>query len=121
MTHTIKFSNIQYGGISYKVLSYARFKSRLKDGTFSADEYQIFSQGKFKPSDVKRSIGALARNGHLLDLQNNRVRYIESGVLGQLDNAYRKALWVARAGRGSELGKRRAIDIDADDLDAPID
>jgi hypothetical protein len=121
MTQVITYSNVRYGGISYKVLSYARFKSRLKDGTFSADEYQIFSHGMFNPSDVKRSINALVRNGHLLDLQNNRVRYIESGVLWKLDDAYRKSLWVARAGRGTELGKRRAKDIDADDLDAPID
>ena len=121
MTHTITFSNIRYGGISYKVLSYARFKSRLNDGTFSAAEYQVFSQDVFKPYDVKRSISTLARNGHVFNLHNGRFRYVESGVLGQLDNAYRKSLWAAKSARGTEIGKLRRSDIGVVDEYAPID
>lgn len=118
MTPTIIKSNVRYGGVSYRVLNYARFKSRFNDGTFSVDEYQSFSNETFKPSDVKRSINALARNGHVLKLQNDRARYVETGVLQQLENAYRKTLWAVHAGSAKS---RFALDPDEADQDAPID
>ena len=118
MTKIIIRDHVRYGGVSYKVLNYARFKSRFNDGTFSLDEYIVFSNSMFSPSDVKRSITNLARNGHVLKLQNGRARYIETGVLQQLENAYRETLWAVHAGSAKS---RFALDPDEADQDAPID
>ncbi len=89
---------VRYGSVGYKVLNYARFKSRFGDTTFSIKEYQSFSGGQYKPYDVQRAVDALVGNGHVKKVTADKYRYIESGVLGRLENAYRKTLWASHVG-----------------------
>lgn len=98
MNSIIIKDRVKYGGVSYKVLNYARFKSRLSNGSFSIQEYLHFCNGRYKPSDVQRAINSLAQNGHVSKLENSRYRYIESGVLRKLENAYKKTMWSTAAG-----------------------
>ena len=78
---------------AYKILNYARFKSRIKDGTFSANDYITFCVKMFKPSDVQRAVGTLVRYGHLRKLKNGRIAYVNTGVLTKLDVAYKETMW----------------------------
>jgi len=95
MSTIIIKGRVKYGSVGYKVLNYARFKSRHHDGTFSAAEYLSFCNGQYKPSDIQRAIGSLEQNGHVRHAGNNRYRYIESGVLRDLQHAFKQTLWVA--------------------------
>lgn len=95
---------VRYGGVGYRVLNYARFKSRFNDGTFSAAEYLSFRNGGYKLSDIQRAIGSLDQNSHVRKAGNGRYRYVESGVLIQLENAYKQTLWAAvRNGKADSL------------------
>ena len=104
MRTTIIKSRVTYGGVSYKVLNYARFKSRFNNGTFTADDYMSFSNGQYNFSDIQRAIRSLDQNGHVRKAGNGRYRYIESGVLRNLENAYKQTLWAAtRNGKADSL------------------
>lgn len=105
MRTTIIKSRVTYGGVSYKVLNYARFKSRFNDGTFSAAEYLSFCNDQYNFSDIQRAIGSLDQNGHVRKAGNGRYRYIESGVLGKLENAYRMSSWGSRGNRTDSLNE----------------
>lgn len=85
--------HVRYNGVSYKILNYARFKSRIKDGTFSVNDYITFCSKMFKPSDVQRAVGTLVRYGHLRKLKNGRIAYVNTKVLTKLDVAYRQTMW----------------------------
>lgn len=84
---------VQHGSLGYKILNYARFMSRQGDGTFSAEEYQLFRFKNVRPSYVKRALNSLVRNGHLQKLDNGRYKFIQTHVLWELDNAYKALLW----------------------------
>lgn len=112
MSGIIIQDRVKYGSVSYRVLNYARFKSRLNHGSFSIQEYLHFCNNQYKPSDIQRAINSLAHNGHVGKLENGRYRYIESGVLGKLDNAYRKTLWASTLG-----SKKPIVSSDLDEVD----
>ena len=106
MSAIIIKGRVKYGSVGYKVLNYARFKSRFNDGTFSAAEYLSFCNGQYKLSDIQRAIGSLDQNRHVRKAGNGRYRYIESGVLRQLENAYKQTLWAAtRNGKDDSLNE----------------
>lgn len=97
MSSIIIKDRVKYGSVSYRVLNYARFKSRIHCGTFSIPEYLHFCNGRYRPSDVQRAIDSLIHNSHVQQTANSRYRYIESGVLRKLENAYRKTMWSTAA------------------------
>lgn len=84
---------VQYGSLGYKILNYARFRSRHGDGTFSVIEYQEFRYKSVKPSYIKRAVDALVRHGHLQKLGEDRYQYIETNALYELDHAYKDTLY----------------------------
>ena len=100
---------VKYGSVGYKVLNYARFRSRFNDGTFSADEYLSFCNGQYKLWDIQRAIRSLDQNGHVTSVWTGRFRYIESGVLGKLENAQKETKWMSNAG-AFKKGHRGAHD-----------
>jgi len=99
MDTSIIQGRVKYGSVSYKILNYARFKSRFGSGTFTAAEYLAFCNGQYKPSDIQRAINSLIQNKHMSKAGDGRYRYVESGVLRKLENAYKKTLWAAHAGK----------------------
>lgn len=98
---------VKYGSVGYKVLNYARFKSRFNDGAFAATEYLSFCDGQYKLSDIQRAINSLEQNGHVRKAGSGRYRYVESGVLRKLENAYKQTLWAA-----TRNGKTDSLDDD---------
>lgn len=102
MTLIIIHDYVKFGGIGYKVLSYARFKSRIKDGTFSVNDYLAFRFNSVKPSNVRRAVETLVKHGHLKKLNNDRYQYLETGVLRKLDTSYKQSLWNNSAANGKK-------------------
>lgn len=101
MRTTIIKSRVTYGSVSYKVLNYARFKSRFNNGTFTTNDYMSFCNGQYTLSDIQRAIKSVIENGHMREVGHGRYRYIESGVLGKLENAYRMSSWGSRGFSGN--------------------
>jgi len=96
-------NRVAYGGIGYKILNYAKFRSRRGDG-FTSGDYMLFSNHQYKRCDVDRCISGLLRNGHLRLLDDGRAFFVDTGVLTRLDLAYK------------ERRMNRYLDDDADDL-----
>lgn len=96
MRTTIIKSRVTYGGVSYKILSYARFRSRFNNGTFTADDYMSFCNSQYKLSDIQRAIKSVIENGHMREVGHGQYRYIESRVLRELENAYKMSSWGSR-------------------------
>lgn len=92
-TPVIIRKKVQYGSLAYKILNYARFRSRQGDGTFSSAEYQEFRFKSVRPSYVQRAINSLVRNGHLQKVGENRFRFTDTNVLPELDLLYKDTLW----------------------------
>jgi len=93
MKNTIIFDGVKYNSVGYKVLSYAKFRSRLEDGTFTVENYLKFRFNQVKPSDVKRAVDALVRNGHLQKIEDGRYRFTESGVLFKLNSTHQAHMY----------------------------
>ena len=89
---------IKYGGVSYRVLSYARFKSLHGDKTFSIDEYLVFCNNQYKPSDIERAVKFLQIHGYIVEYRTGRFQYIESGVLVRIDAAQSEKRWAKNSG-----------------------
>jgi len=85
--------HVRHNSVSYKVLNYALFKSRIGDGTFSVNDYLNFCLKMYKPSDVKRSVAALIRYGHLRKLKTGRLMFVQTNVIAKLNHAYTETLW----------------------------
>lgn len=85
--------HVRHNGVSYKVLNYALFKSRIGDGTFSINDYLNFCLKMYKPSDVKRAVVSLIRYGHLRKLNTGRLRFVQTDVIAKLNDAYNQSLW----------------------------
>lgn len=94
MGNPIIKQRVQHGSLGYKVLNYARFRSRQGDGTFSIKEYQEFRYNNIRPSYISRAIDSLVKNKHLQKLPNDRYRFTDTGVLHQLEHLYKETLWV---------------------------
>lgn len=71
---------VKYGSVTHYILNYAKMKSRIKDGTFSVDEYHLFRQKIDRPSSLQRSVDTLVKNGHLLKVPGNRYKFTETGM-----------------------------------------
>ncbi|MBM4076789.1 MAG: hypothetical protein FJ267_14265 [Planctomycetes bacterium] len=111
MKDTIIFDGVKYNSVGYKVLSYAKFRSRIEDGTFTVENYLKFRFKQVKPSDVKRAIDALVRNGHLQKLDNDRYRFTESGVLFKLNSTHKAHMYERQQNK-----KNQVPDDDDEDL-----
>jgi len=85
--------HVRHNSVSYKVLNYALFKSRIGDGTFSINDYLNFCLKMYKPSDVKRAVVSLIRYGHLRKLNTGRLRFVQTDVIAKLNDAYNQSLW----------------------------
>lgn len=85
--------HVRHNGVSYKVLNYALFRSRIGDGTFSINDYLNFCLKMYKPSDVKRAVVSLIRYGHLRKLNTGRLRFVQTDVIAKLNDAYNQSLW----------------------------
>lgn len=85
--------HVRHNGVSYKVLNYALFRSRIGDGTFSVNDYLNFCLKMYKPSDVKRAVVSLIRYGHLRKLNTGRLMFVQTDVLAKLNDAYNQSLW----------------------------
>jgi hypothetical protein len=84
---------VRHNSVSYKVLNYALFKSRIGDGTFSINDYINFCLKMYKPSDVKRAVASLIRYGHLRKLKTGRLMFVQTNVIAKLNHAYNQTLW----------------------------
>lgn len=84
---------IKYGSVSYRVLSYARFKSLHGDKTFSVDEYLVFCNNQYKPSDIWRAVIFLQTHGYIVGYRTARFQYVENGILIRLDTAQAAKKW----------------------------
>lgn len=104
--------------MSYKLMHYARFRSRQGDGTFSALEYKLFRVNSVKPSDIERSIKSLVRNGHLSDVGRGRFKFVDTNVLAELDFAYKETLWNKSKNSRGRANKYKAEldDLTSEDL-----
>lgn len=85
--------HVRHNGVSYKVLNYALFKSRIGDGTFSVNDYLEFCLKMYKPSDVKRAVASLIRYGHLRKLKTGRLMFVQTNVITKLNKAYNQSQW----------------------------
>lgn len=99
--------------MSFKLMHYARFRSRHGDGTFSVPEYKLFRVNSVKPSDIERAIESLVRNGHLRDVGKGRFRFVDTNVLAELDFAYKETLWNKNKNSRNRANKYKA---ELDDL-----
>lgn len=118
MSNQIIKQRVKYGSLGYKILNYARFRSRQGDGTFSVQEYQEFRYKTVKPSYIKRAIDALLRQKHLQKIGNDRYKYTETKVLHELDHAYKDTLYRKVKEHRRRYSKERAEleDIQSDDF-----
>ena len=71
---------VKYGSVTHYILNYAKMKSRIKDGTFSVDEYHAFRQKIDRPSSLRRSVETLVKYGHLQKVSANRFKFTETGL-----------------------------------------
>jgi hypothetical protein len=111
MGNEIIRQKVKHGSLGYKILNYARFRSRQKDGTFSIKEYQEFIYNSIRPSYINRAIDSLVRNKHLQKLPNDRYKFTDSGALDELEHLYKETLWTrAKKGRHKNNSALREID-----------
>ncbi len=116
MGNPIIRQKVQHGSLGYKILNYARFRSRQKDGTFSVEEYKEFIYGSVRPSYIGRAVDALVRNGHLQKMDNERYRFTDTGVLHELDYMHKNILFrKARNNKHSEA-RQELDDIHSSDF-----
>lgn len=88
---TIIFARVKYGSLSHKILKYARFKCRVETDFFTSQNYYNFRCNQVKPSDLKRSLDTLVKNGHLREVSKNQFKYVETHLLHKLENAYKQS------------------------------
>lgn len=96
-------NHVRHNSVSYKVLNYALFKSRIGDGTFSINDYINFCLKMYKPSDVKRAVASLIRYGHLRKLKTGRLMFVQTNVIAKLNHAYNQTLWDKQRGNKEEI------------------
>jgi hypothetical protein len=94
--------NVRHNSVSYKVLNYAMFKSRIGDGTFSVNDYLNFCLRMYKPSDVKRAVVSLIRHGHLRKLKTGQFMFVQTNVIAKLNNAYNQTQWSKQRNMGNK-------------------
>ncbi len=94
---------MRHNSVSYKVLNYALFKSRIGDGTFSINDYINFCLKMYKPSDVKRAVASLIRYGHLRKLKTGKLMFVQTNVIAKLNHAYNQTLWDKQRGNKEEI------------------
>lgn len=94
---------MRHGGVGYKILNYALFKSRIGDGTFSVNDYLNFCLNMYKPSDVKRAVASLIRYGHLRKLKTGQFMFVQTNVIAKLNNAYNQSMWGTQRGNKEEI------------------
>lgn len=94
--------HVRYNSVSYKVLNYAMFKSRIGDGTFSVNDYLTFCLKMYKPSDVKRAVASLIRYGHLRKLNTGRLMFVQTNVIAKLNRAYNQTQWSKQRNKEEE-------------------
>jgi len=94
--------HVRHNSVSYKVLNYALFKSRIGDGTFSVNDYLNFCLKMYKPSDVKRAVVSLIRYGHLRKLKTGRLMFVQTNVIAKLNHAYTETLWSKQKNKEEE-------------------
>jgi len=94
--------HVRHNSVSYKVLNYALFKSRIGDGTFSVNDYLNFCLKMYKPSDVKRAVVSLIRYGHLRKLKTGRLMFVQTDVIAKLNHAYTETLWIKQKNKEEE-------------------
>ena len=111
MASIIISQRVQHASISYLVLNYARFKSRIGDRCFSIEDYQNFRIAPPRKSNLQRAIDSLLKNGHLKKMANGRYRYVETKVLSQLDSRYMESMW-----KGANLRKNNKAKMELDDI-----
>jgi predicted transcriptional regulator of viral defense system len=111
MASIIISQRVQHASISYLILNYARFRSRIGDRCFSIEDYQKFVINPTKKSNLQRAVDSLLKNGHLKKMANGRYRYIETKVLTQLDSKYMDSMW-----KGANLRKNNKAKIELDDI-----
>lgn len=118
MSNPIIYKRVQHGSLAYRILNYARFMSRQKDGTFSVEDYRGFRFKTVKPSYIKRSIDSLVRHGHLQKIGNDRYRYTESDVLYEIDRVYKDTLYTkVKSNKRRHPKEREELeDIQSDDF-----
>lgn len=95
--------HVRHNSVSYKVLNYALFKSRIGDGTFSINDYINFCLKMYKPSDVKRAVASLIRYGHLRKLKTGKLMFVQTNVITKLNHAYNQTLWDKQRGNKEEV------------------
>lgn len=117
MSNIIK-QRVQYGSLSYMVLTYSRFKSRQGDGSFTAKEYQHFRFASVKPSYLQRAINSLVRQGHLRKTHNNGyvITVVGSSCLDELSIAYTNSLWARGKKNRSSKALEEIKDIHSEDF-----
>lgn len=93
MKDIIIVDRVKHNGIGYKILTYARFRSRIEDGTFSVEDYLKFRFHHVRPSDVKRAAETLVRNGHMQKIGTDKYQYVETGVLFKLNSAHKTSMY----------------------------
>lgn len=94
--------HVRHNSVSYKVLNYAMFKSRIGDGTFSVNDYLNFCLRMYKPSDVKRAVVSLIRHGHLRKLKTGQFMFVQTNVIAKLNNAYNQTQWSKQRNMGNK-------------------
>lgn len=116
MKQQIITKRVQYGSLSYRILNYARFKTRLDDGCFSADDYQSFLSNPIKPSVLSKSIKTLLKNGHLETASKDRYRFVDNDVLKELDLRYKDTLHNKAVKNRSRNAKAELDELHSDDF-----
>lgn len=102
MGSPIIVQRVKYASLSYRILNYAKFKSRIGDGCFSVNNYQNFLSKSLRPSDVIRSVNSLLNNGHLVKVGGERFRFVDTQVLAQIDFKHKDRRSAAHAKRSNE-------------------
>jgi len=118
MGNPIIKQRVKHGSLGYKILNYARFRSRQGDGTFSVKEYQEFRYNSIRPSYINRAIDSLVKNKHLQKMPNDRFKFTDTGALHQLEHLYKETLWVKvkKDKRKNSKEHQELADIQSDDF-----
>ena len=116
MASIIISQRVQHASISYLVLNYARFKSRIGDRCFSIDDYKKFVIHPVRKSNLERAIDSLLKNGHLKRISDDRYRYIDTKVLTELDSRYKESMWKVSNHRKNNKAKIELDDIYSDEF-----
>lgn len=116
MASIIISQRVRHASISYLVLNYARFKSRIGDRCFSIDDYRQFVTYYVRRSNLQRAIDSLLKNGHLKKISDDRYRYIDTKVLTELDFRYKESMWTTSNTRKNNKAKSELDDIYSDEF-----